>query len=211
MKIGILGTGEVGVNLATKLSELGHQVMLGSRTAGKAKGLAVRMGTNASGGDFAQAAAFGEVVFNCTHGSASVDALKSAGAGNLDGKVLVDVANPLNFENGQLTLWVANTDSLAEQIQRAFPATNVVKAFNTMNYRVQTNPKALSEETDVFICGNDPAAKAKVAEILGWFGWKRVVDLGGIQSARGMEAILLIWYDLSKKYGFAPMNFKFVK
>lgn len=211
MRIGILGTGDVGVNLASKLAELGHQVKIGSRTAEKAVEIATRVGPNVAGGAFPDAASFGEVVFNCTHGAASLDVLKAAGAANLSGKTLVDVANPLNFDDGGLTLFVSNTDSLAEQIQRAFPATKVVKALNTMNFRVMTNPRILTEDSDVFVCGNDPGAKATVAEILGWFGWKRIVDLGGIENARGMEAILLIWFGLSKKYNFSPLNFKVVK
>ena len=211
MKLGILGTGDVGTNLASKFTELGHDVMLGSRSAEKAKGLAKTMGPRASGGTFADAASFGEVVFNCTSGSSSLDALKSAGAKNLSNKVLVDVANPLNFANNQMTLTVANTDSLGEQIQRAFPAAKVVKALNTMNYRVQTNPTIVHGDSDVFICGNDAKAKAKVTEILGWLGWKSVMDLGGIDRARGMEAILLIWFAISQKYNFQPLNFRIVK
>jgi len=211
MKLGILGTGDVGTNLASKFAELGHDVMLGSRSAEKAKGLAKKIGPRVSGGTFADAASFGEVVFNCTSGSGSLEALRSAGAKNLNGKVLVDVANPLKFTNDQMTLTVANTDSLGEQIQRAFPAAKVVKALNTMNYRVQTNPKIVRGDSDAFICGDDAGAKAEVTKILGWFGWKSIIDLGGIDRARGMEAILLIWFALSKKYNFEPLNFRVVK
>ena len=211
MKIGVLGTGDVGTNLASKLTELGHEVMLGSRSAEKARGLVKKMGAKASGGTFADAASFAEVVFNCISGSGSLDALRSAGAKNLNGKVLVDVANPLSFANNQLTLTVANTDSLGEQIQRAFPAAKVVKALNTMNFRVQTDPGIVHGDSDAFICGNDPGAKAKVAEILGWFGWKSIIDLGGIDRSRGMEATLLIWFAISTKYNFAPLNIMIVK
>jgi predicted dinucleotide-binding enzyme len=211
MKMGVLGTGDVGTNLASKFTGLGHEVMLGSRSAEKAKGLVKKMGPKASGGTFAEAASFGEVVFNCTSGSGSIEALRSAGAKNLNGKVLIDVANPLSFANNQLALTVANTDSLGEQIQRAFPAAKVVKALNTMNFRVQTNPKLVHGDSDAFICGNDQGAKAKVTEILGWLGWKSVIDLGGIDRARGMEAILLIWFALSQKYNFEPLNFRVVK
>jgi len=210
MKLAVLGTGEVGSNLASKLVELGNQVMIGSRTSKKAQDLAKRLGKGASGGTFSQAAAFGEVVFNCTHGDSSLEILKSAGV-HLDGKVLVDVANPLKFSNNKMSLTVSNTDSLGEQIQRAHPKAKVVKALNTMNYKIMTNPGILSEDTDVFICGNDSAAKAKVTEILRWFGWKRVIDLGGIDRARGMEAVLLLWLSLAQKYGFAPFNYKIVR
>jgi predicted dinucleotide-binding enzyme len=211
LKIGILGTGDVGSNLGMKFVQLGHEVMLGSRTVEKAQQWAKDKGPKAFGGTFANAAEFGEVVFNCTSGDASLQALRMAGEKNLNGKVLVDVSNPLKFSNDSLSLTVANTDSLGEQIQRAFPSAKVVKALNTMNYRVQTNPHILHETSDVFICGNDASAKAKVTEILGWLGWKEPIDLGGIDCARGMEAILLIWFSLSTKYRFAPLNFKIVK
>lgn len=211
MRIGVLGTGQVGTNLASKFAQLGHEVMLGSRSAEKARGLVENIGPKASGGTFADAASFGEVVFNCTVGSGSLEALRSAGERNLNGKVLVDVSNPLDFAGNQLTLTVVNTDSLGEQIQRAFPAAKVVKALNTMNYRVQTDPKIVHGESDVFICGNDAEAKSKVTEILSWFGWKSVIDLGGIDRSRGMEAMLLIWFNIYQKYNRAPLNFKIVK
>lgn len=211
MKLGILGTGDVGKNLAARFAELGNDVMLGSRSAEKARSLAKEIGPRAAGGTFADAASFGEVVFNCTSGSGSLDALKAAGARNIEGKVLVDVANPLRFVGDQLTLTVANTDSLGEQIQRAFPSARVVKALNHMNWRVQINPGIVHGNSDTFICGNDVAAKARVTEILGWLGWKSVIDLGGIDRSRGMEALLLIWFGLETKYDWAPLNFRVVR
>jgi predicted dinucleotide-binding enzyme len=211
LKIGILGTGDVGTNLGARFVQLGHEVKLGSRTEEKAQKWAQGKGPKAYGGTFADAAAFAEVVFNCTSGSVSLEALKLAGEKNLSGKVLVDVANALNFSNGELTLTVANTDSLGEQIQRAFPSAKVVKALNTMNIRVQVDPNIVHGESDVFICGNDSGAKTKVTEILGWLGWKAPIDLGGIDRARGMEALFLFWYSLRVKYQSALFNFKIVR
>jgi 8-hydroxy-5-deazaflavin:NADPH oxidoreductase len=215
MKIGILGTGMVGQTIASKLTALGHDVRLGSRTAGneKAKEWVKQAGAHASEGTFADAAAFGELVFNCTNGSASLDALKAAGAANLRGKVLVDVANPLDFSKGMPpTLFVSNDDSLGERIQRALPETKVVKTLNTINCQLMVQPGKLAEESDVFVCGNDAQAKGRVSEILrGWFGWKRVVDLGDITNARGTEAYLLLWIRLYGALGTADFNLKIVR
>ena len=169
MRIGILGTGDVGARLGTKLVSLGHDVKMGSRIAPNAKAAewAKANGPRASSGTFADAAKFGEAVFNCTAGSVSLEALKMAGAENLSGKVLVDVANPLDFSKGMPpTLTVCNTDSLGEQIQRAFADAKVVKALNTMSNEVMVNPQLVPGEHDTFLCGNDPQAKAKVVEIL---------------------------------------------
>jgi hypothetical protein len=189
MKVGILGTGVVG-----------HDVKMGSRAAGneKAEDWVEATGARASQGTFGDAAAFGAIVFNCTSGMASLDALRQAGAKNLDGKVLIDVANPLDFSKGvPPSLSVCNTDSLGEQIQREFPGVRVVKALNTMNTSVMVNPSLVPGESDVFIAGNDAAAKAQVKEILTkWFGWPSVIDLGDITAARGTEMLLPIWLRL---------------
>ncbi|MGZ4317535.1 MAG: NADPH-dependent F420 reductase [Gaiellaceae bacterium] len=201
MKIGVLGTGIVGNTIASKLCDLGHEVRMGSRTAGNdlARTWAETAGPHASDGSFADAAAFGELVVNCTAGTHSLDALEAAGAANLAGKVLVDIANPLDFSQGMPpTLSVCNTDSLGEQIQRAFPETRVVKALNTMNTRVMVDPARVPGEHDVFIAGNDEGAKALVRELLESFGWPAdwIVDLGDIAAARGTEMFLPLWLRL---------------
>jgi len=200
MRIGVLGTGMVGKTIATKLVGLGHEVMMGSRTAdheGAAEWVA-SAGEGASQGTFADAAALGELVFNCTAGAASIEALDSARTENLAGKTLVDVSNPLDFSQGMPpTLFVSNTDSLGEQIQRAFPEARVVKTLNTVNCEVMVDPAKVPGEHDVFVCGNDETAKAEVAELLRSFGWpaEHIVDLGDISAARG-EAYLLLWLRL---------------
>jgi predicted dinucleotide-binding enzyme len=213
MKIGMLGTGLVGMNLATKLVQTGHEVKIGARTKGKKEAVdwVNKNGPKASEGTFADAAAFGDIIFNCTNGQHSLDALKLAGENNMNGKVLVDVANPLDFSTGELRLTVCNTDSLGEQIQRAFPNARVVKSLNTMGSDVQVNPSLLPGDHDVFLCGNDQKAKDQVTEILRSFGWKSIIDTGDIKSARGMEALLLFWISLMKKFPNEYFNYKIVR
>jgi hypothetical protein len=210
MRIGILGTGGVGQTLATALIQRGHEVKLGARSATneKATEWAAKNGAAASHGTFADTAAFGEVVFNCTSGMASLDALKLAGAKNLDGKPLVDVANPLDFSRGMPpTLSVCNSDSLGEQIQAAFPGTKVVKTLNTMNAQVMVNPAMVPGEHDVFVSGNDAGAKARVSELLRSFGWRNIVDLGDITAARGTEMVLPLWLRLFGTFKSPNLNF----
>jgi 8-hydroxy-5-deazaflavin:NADPH oxidoreductase len=211
MRIGILGTGIVGQTIGSKLVQLRHDVKMGGRTAGneKAENWVKASGARASHDTFANAAAFGEIVFNCTSGMQSLEALRQAGEKNLDGKVLVDVANPLDFSQGMPpTLSVCNTDSLGEQIQRAFPNVRVVKTLNTMNTNVMVDPRLVPGESDVFVSGNDVAAKRQVTEILTeWFGWRSVVDLGDITSARGTEMLLPIWLRLWGTFKTPNINF----
>jgi predicted dinucleotide-binding enzyme len=215
MKIGILGTGMVGNAIGTKLIALGHEVKMGSRTATNAKAAewVKANSSKASQGTFAQVASFGEILFNCTHGMASLEALKQAGAENMKGKILVDIANALDFSKGMPpTLAVCNTDSLGEQIQRTFPDVKVVKTLNTTNCNVMVNPSLVKGDHDMFISGNDAQAKAKVVEILkNWFGWKSVIDLGDITTARGTEMLLPIWVRLMGVYQSPNFNFKIVR
>lgn len=215
MKIGVLGTGMVGPTIGTKLVELGHEVMIGSRSKDneKAAAWAKSAWPKASHGTFADAARFGEVLFNCTNGMASLKALGLAGAENMKGKILVDIANPLDFSKGMPpTLSVSNTDSLGEQIQRAFPDTKVVKTLNTMNCGIMVNPSLVRGDHDVFVSGNDRAAKERVKDILtNGFGWKSVVDLGDITTARGAEQLLPLWVRLMGMFGTPNFNFKIVK
>jgi len=210
VRIGILGTGVVGQTIGGKLAELGHDVKLGSRTPTneKAAKWVAQHGSHASQGTFADAASFGEIVFNCTSGIVSLEALRSAGAANLAGKVLVDVSNPLDFSHGvPPTLSVCNSDSIAEQIQRAFPDTKVVKTLNTTNAAVMVNPSVVPGDHDIFVSGNDAGAKSQVGELLRSFGWKTIIDLGDISSARGVEMLLPIWLRLMGTFKTATFNF----
>jgi len=163
-------------------------------------------------GTFSEAAAHGEVVINATAGDGSMDALGLAGAEHLDGKILMDVANPLDFSTQPVTLFAANDDSLAERIQRAFPGARVVKTLNTMTASVMVNPGGLAGgDHHVFVSGDDPGARAEVAGFLReWFGWKNVIDLGDLTSARGAEMILPLWLRIMTGRGSPMFNFKVV-
>ncbi len=216
MKMGILGTGMVGATIGTKLVQLGHDVKMGSRSAGneKATAWAKSAGPKASTGTFGETAAYGTILFNCTKGAASLDALRLAGENNLSGKVLVDISNPLDFSKGMPpSLLVCNTDSLAEQIQREFPRTHVVKALNTVNCDLMVNPAMVGGGNhDLFICGNDAEAKKTVTGILrDGFGWKSVIDLGDITGARTIEMLLPLWVRLMGLYQSPNFNFRVVR
>lgn len=216
MNIAVLGTGMVGRSIAGKLVSLGHRVRMGSRTADNEKSVAwvSGAGSNASQGTYADAAAFGEIVFLCTSGSGSIEALQSAGAANVNGKIVIDVSNPLDFSRGMPpSLFVGNTDSLGEQIQRALPEVRVVKTLNTVNADVMVDPGRVGGgDHHMFVAGNDAAAKARVTEILKtWFGWQHVVDLGDITQARGTEAYLALWIRLYGALGTADFNVKLVR
>ncbi len=213
MNIGVLGTGIMGQTLGSRLVQLGHDVMMGARDAANPKAIAwaKEEGHRASFGTFANAAAFGEIVFNCTLGSASLEALQQAGADNLAGKVLIDTATPLDYSTDPWTLTVCNTDSLGEQIQRNFPKARVVKTLNTMNANVMVDPRKLPERTDVFVSGNDIEAKALVISLLrDGFGWKSVIDLGGIEASRAVEMYVLLWQQLRKWSSSHRFNIKVV-
>jgi 8-hydroxy-5-deazaflavin:NADPH oxidoreductase len=215
MKIGVLGTGMVGSTLASKLVALGHEVRMGAREAknAKAKAWAESAGRASSSGDFADAAAFGEMVLSCTLGEKAVGALQAAKSENLRGKVVIDVSNPLDFSKGMppRVLTGPAGESLGEQIQQAFPDARVVKALNTVNVGVMVDPRRLGAESDLFLCGNDAAAKTKVAALLKEMGWTRIHDLGPIASARGTEAYLLFWLALMNAFKTADFNVRIVR
>lgn len=219
MKITVLGTGMVGRAMAEKLLSLGHQVAMGTRDPEKTKAF---QKDNFSFQDwlsanpvnlttFVDAAAQAEtMVINCTAGMISMDALNMAGTANLKGKVLLDIANPLDFSKGQPPfLNPGNTDSLGEQIQAAFPETHVVKSLNTMNCYLMVNPALIAGEHNVFVSGNDEAAKEQVKTLLNSFGWNRdnILDLGDITGARATEQLLPIWLKLWAAKGTPMFNF----
>ena len=216
MKIAVLGTGSVGNTIGSKLVELGHSVMMGSRTANndKAKTFVEKHKGKASAGTFADAAAFGETIINCTAGGGSLEALRLAGESNLKGKVLVDLANSLDFSKGMPpSLSVVNTTSLAEEIQKAFPETKVVKALNTMWCGIMVNPGMINgSDHSTFICGNDESAKARTKELLKEFGWqeKNILDLGDLTAARGTEMYLPLWLRIYGATKSGAFNIKIV-
>lgn len=210
MKIGILGTGIVGKTLGSALAKRGHEVRMGSRKSGgeKARAWVKEAGAKASEGSFADAAGFGEIVFNCTAGQASLDALRQAGPLNLRGKIIIDVSNPLDFSKGMPpTLSVCNNDSLGEQIQKAFPDSHVVKTLNTVTTAVMADPAIIPGAHSMFISGNDANAKNAVTKLLKEeFGWKEILDLGDLSAARAQEMYLPLWLRLYMRLQTANVN-----
>jgi 8-hydroxy-5-deazaflavin:NADPH oxidoreductase len=217
MKIAVLGTGTVGHTIGSRLIELGHPVMMGSRTADNEKALAfVSKHPNlARAGTYADAASFGELIFNCTAGVGSIAALEQAGKQNLAGKIIVDIANPLVFSQGQPpSLALVNTTSLGEAIQNTFAEARVVKALNTMWCGIMVNPAMINGgDHHTFICGNDAPAKETVKEILLSFGWNedQVLDLGDISKARGTEMYLPLWLSIFGATKNGAFNLKIVR
>jgi 8-hydroxy-5-deazaflavin:NADPH oxidoreductase len=215
MQIGILGSGVTGQTVGSKLVHLGHEVMLGSRDEANPKLVAwakEEASQHALYGTFRDAAKFGEIVFNCTKGSASIDALLAAGAESLQGKILIDTANPYDADTADIwTLTICNDDSLGEEIQRLFPKTRVVKTLNTVHANVMVAPEKLLEKSSVFVSGDDIEAKSTVVRILKeWFGWKDVIDLGGIITSRSVEMYIMLWHSLRTVVPSQRFNIKVV-
>jgi predicted dinucleotide-binding enzyme len=221
MKYAVLGTGTVGRTVAARLAELGHEVVIGTRdpeaTLARTDGDApyAAWAADHSGvslATFADAAAGAEVVVHAGSGLAALDLLGSAGADHLAGKVLVDISNPLDFSAGfPPTLFVKDTDSLGEQIQRAFPQARVVKTLNTLTADLMVRPDLLPETSSVFVSGDDAEAKAIATAMLTEFGHTDVIDLGDLSTARGTEMLLPVWLRLMGSLGTATFNFKIVR
>jgi predicted dinucleotide-binding enzyme len=217
MKIAVFGTGSVGATIGSKLIQLGHEVKMGSRKAGGEKALkwVGEAGANASEGTYAEAAQFGEFIFNCTAGVGSLEALSLAGEANLSEKILVDISNPLDFSKGMPpSLSVCNTDSLGEQIQAAHPSLKVVKTLNTLWAGLMVNPGLINGgDHSIFMAGNDPDAKSFVSKnVLQAFGWKEsnILDLGDITKARGLEMYLPLWLSVYGATKNGAFNIKIV-
>ncbi|SDL33855.1 NADPH-dependent F420 reductase [Arthrobacter sp. ok362] len=226
MKIAVLGTGVVGRTIAGALAGLGHDVVIGTRdpqatlartepnmmgTAPFAQWHAANSGISLAA--FADAADGAELIVNATNGGGSLAALAAAGTGNLAGKIIMDIANPLDFSQGMPpSLNPVNTDSLGEEIQRAFPQSRVVKTLNTMNASVMVDPaRVAGGDHSVFVSGDDADAKAAVTELLKGFGHRDVIDLGDITTARGSEMLLPIWLRLWGALGTGEFNFKIAR
>lgn len=227
MKISVLGTGMVGRSLAARLTDLDHEVFMGTRD------LPAKLSTPSSNQDAEQN--FGnwcwshpsvtvlnleelpaetDLYINATNGQASIEALRRVGKMKLTNKVLLDIANPLDFTNGMPpSLSICNTDSLGETIQRTFPESRVVKSLNTMNAHLMVNPALLPDDHSVFLSGDDQEAKSKVRSILQEMGWKNknIIDLGDIATARGTEMLLPVWLRLWSALGTSEFNFNIVR
>ncbi|MFQ3575097.1 MAG: NAD(P)-binding domain-containing protein [Cytophagales bacterium] len=215
-KIGILGTGMVGKTIGSKLISLGFEVMMGSRSSNneKAREWVSTNGSNASQGTFTEASSFGELIFNCTKGEHTLDALEMAGGANLSGKTLIDLSNPLDFSKGMppfLIPSLVNTNSLGETIQAKFPEVMVVKTLNIVNCEVMVDATKCGGEASMFLAGNNDGAKEKVKEILNLFGWKDLIDLGDIVHARSTEMMLPIWLSTYMAIKNAYIAFKIVR
>ena len=215
MKYGVLGTGNVAQEIATKLIQLGHEVKMGSRNANNENALnwAKKNGEKATVGTFADAAAFGDRVFLCVQGIHSIDALTSVGQDNLKNKILIDLSNPYIYQNGHISLdpkYSGNT-CLGEEIQKFLPNTKVVKTLNYLVYYLMTNPTKLAEPITGFYCGNDKSAKEVVNGILHDFGWTDTQDLGDISMSRYTEMLGAIWVPLYGQLGTMDWGIKLVK
>jgi len=225
MKVGILGTGGVGRALAEGFAATGHDVVIGTRDVA---GLLARIEPDQMGrppfsawssehpemrvASFGEAGAHGDLLVNATLGSGSIDALRAAGAGDIDARIVIDASNALDFSGGSASLFVGLNDSLAERIQRAFPAARVVKAWNTMTAALMTNPDLIAGgDHSIPICGDDEDARREVARLLEEFGWRDVVDLGDLTAARAMEAYVLLWLRLYSTFDTPMVNVKVMR
>jgi 8-hydroxy-5-deazaflavin:NADPH oxidoreductase len=213
--IAVLGTGAVGKAIGNRLISLGYSVIMGSRTADNPKSLEwAAAGDRASADTFAGAASRADIVFNCTKGEATLEALGMAGRENLKGKLLIDLSNPLDFSGGMppslFPQW-SNTSSLGEAVQHLLPDTKVVKTLNIVNCDVMVNPSIVTGELSMFTCGNDADAKARTVALLREFGWKDILDLGDIKGARGMEMILPLWIRSWGVVGHAKFGLRLVR
>jgi 8-hydroxy-5-deazaflavin:NADPH oxidoreductase len=213
MNIGVLGSGDVGQALGKGFVALGHAVKLGSRSKSNEKALAwaKEMGPKASAGTFADAAAFGEIVVLATLGVATDSALSSAGADKFRGKVVIDATNPLDASGGMPPkLAVTGNDSGGERVQRFLSGAHVVKAFNTVGFPLMFRPSFPGGPPDMFIAGNDAAAKTTVSGLLKDFGWG-TVDVGGIESSRYLEAMCMVWVLSAVRSGNFNQAFKLLR
>ncbi len=230
MKIAIFGTGSVGQTIAARLVSLGDDVMIGTRNVNESKsrtavdmygnpgfGTWLLSNSKVKLGTFAEAASFGDLLFNATSGGSSVKAFKSTKADDLKGKILIDIANPLDFSKGAppcLITALSNTHSLGEELQKEFPQVRVVKTLNTMWCGLMVNPAMIGGGDHInYLCGNDSEAKRKVRELLKKFGWKEesLLDLGDITNSRGTESVLPIWLRVWGATGTGAFNFRIVK
>jgi 8-hydroxy-5-deazaflavin:NADPH oxidoreductase len=215
-KIGVFGTGVVGNTIGTKLIQLGFRVMMGSRTEANEKATAWvgANGKNASTGTFKDTAEFGDIIFNCTKGESGLEVFKQAGIDKLNGKVIIDVSNPLDFSKGMppsLIPQYTNTNSLGEEIQKLVPGANVVKTLNIVNCEVMVDAKKSGGDPTMFISGNNVEAKEKVTALLNQFGWTDIIDLGDITAARGTEMLLPIWLRIYMATGNGYFGFKIIR
>jgi 8-hydroxy-5-deazaflavin:NADPH oxidoreductase len=215
-KIGVFGTGTVGNAIATKMVQLGYEVMMGSRTVNNEKAVkwADANGKQASNGTFSDVAEFAPVIFNCTRGDIALEVLEQAGIDRLAGKLIIDICNPLDFSKERppsLLPQYTNTNSLAEEIQKLLPDAHVVKTLNIVNSEIMVNPQKSGGDPTMFMSGNSADAKETVKKLLQQFGWIDIIDLGDISTARGLEMLLPLWLRTFMATGNGYFGFKVVR
>ena len=210
VKVGVLGSGDVGKVLAGGFLKLGHEVRIGSRSPEKLQEWAAGAGGGASTGTFAEAAKFGDIVVMATHGEGTQSAVELAGAGNFDGKVVIDATNPLDFSSGGPQLSIGFNDSLGERVQRWLPNARIVKAFNTVGNAHMIDPQFPGGPPTMFIAGNDADAKKLVTQVSEAWGWD-VADLGGIEASRYLEPMCMAWVVYGIRTGSWNHAFKLLR
>lgn len=215
MKYGVLGTGNVARTIASKLVELGHEAMMGSRTGGNPSTAlwAAQNSERASHGTFADAAKFGERVFCCVQGIHALEALQAGGEVNLAGKILIDLSNPFLHKGGNVAIdpRYSGWTSLGEEVQRLLPRTKVVKTLNYLGCQLMAQPGTLPEPVTGFYCGNDAEAKQAVAALLEDLGWTDTMDLGDISRSRYTEMLGAFWPAVYGSLGHMDWGFKLVR
>jgi hypothetical protein len=211
MRIAILGTGDVGRALAKGFAGRGDEVMIGSRDTGKAKSAASAAGPGVRGGTFSDAASWGELAVLATSWSGTENVLRLATPAALADKVVIDATNPLVFAAGKPpALALGHTDSGGEQVQRWLPRSKVVKAFNIVGNAHMVHPDFPGGPPDMFFCGNDDSAKKTVEKVLEDFGWN-AIDIGGIEGARLLEPMCILWVLYALRFGGSNHAFKLLK
>ena len=211
IRVGVLGSGDVGRALAKGFAGLGHEVKIGSRDPEKLREWAASAGERISSGTFADAARFGDILVLATLGTGTESAIRLAGIEHFDNKVVIDTTNPLDFSQGMPPrLFVGHTDSLGEQVQRLLPQARVVKAFNTVGNAHMVHPDFPGGPPDMFVCGNDDGAKKIVSQLCEHFGWG-VIDLGGIDASRHLEPMCVVWVLHGIRSGSWSHAFKMLK
>jgi len=230
MKVAIFGTGNVGQTFAERFISLGHEVMMGTRNVEQTL---KREGNNNNGGSifknwisqngqvklgtYAEVSKFGDVVLNALSGGATLETFKSIAERDMKDKIIIDIANPLDFSQGfppSLIQGLNNTNSLGEELQKIVPYAKVVKTLNTMYCGIMVNPAMINQGNHInYLCGNDEEAKTKVKSILNSLGWKNenLLDLGDITNARGTESVLLIWTRIYRATQNGAFNLAIVK
>ena len=215
MKYAVLGTGMVGHTLASKLAALGHEVRMGARSAdnAKARDWAAGHGAAAGYGDYADVAGWADRIIFAVNGASLLDVADAVGAEAVAGKTVIDVTNPLDMSQGMpptLIPELSNRTSAGEALQARLPGARVVKTLNTMNHQIMVDPSRVPGQHDVFLCGDDDAAKADVTGLLAEFGWTDPIDLGPLAAARGTEGLMPFWLRMWGTMGNADFNYRIV-